>query len=62
MNYTLTAVLKVLSSLLANFAAGFLLTIPAIRNLWVLTGNFLFAIVCILLAIKIETILEELEL
>jgi len=51
--------LKVISSLLTDFAAGLILTIPAIKDISVLTGNALFAIVCILISIKIEAILQE---
>lgn len=59
MNLTRSAKLKVLSSLLTNFAAGLILILPAISDFWVLTGNVLFAIVCMLLAMKMETVLGE---
>lgn len=59
MRYPTKALLKVFSSLSSNFAVAFLVTLPAIRNAQVLTGNIIFAIVCILLAIQAETRLEE---
>lgn len=59
MNFTTTALLKVFSSLSSNFAVAFLVTLPAIRNTQVLTGNIFFAMVCLVLAAKSETVLEE---
>ncbi len=52
--------LKVASSLSINVAAGFLLTIPAISNRMILTGNIVSAILCLVIALKIEKLLQEL--
>lgn len=58
MNFSQTAILKVFSALASNFAVAFLVTLPAIRHPQVLTGNIVFAMVCVLLAVKTETLLE----
>lgn len=44
MRYPTKALLKVFSSLSSNFAVAFLVTLPAIRNAQVLTGNIIFAL------------------
>lgn len=51
--------LKVASAISSNLAAGFVLTIPAINNPTVLTGNIVSAILFIELALKIERILQN---
>lgn len=51
--------LKVASAISTNLAAGFVLTIPAINNVFVLTGNIISAIVCIVLALKMERLLQN---
>lgn len=50
--------LKIYASFLTNIAAGLLLTLPAIRDVWVLTGNIIFAIVCLLIAMRLEDKVE----
>lgn len=46
--------LRVFSSLLVNISAGLLLGTVAIRDIWVLFGNIIFAIICLVLSIKLE--------
>ncbi len=51
--------LKVLSGLLINLSAGLILLLPTIRDIFVLIFDLIFAILCLVLAIKIEDILEQ---
>lgn len=51
-------VLRVLSAIFADIASGFYLSLVAIRDPDVLTENFLFGSICMLIAIKIEQLLE----
>lgn len=52
--------LKAISTLLLNLAAGIILLLFTIRDLKVLTLDLLLAIICIIIAVKIEEILEVL--
>lgn len=55
-----TAHLRVFSSLFTNIAAGLILTLPtSLGDPLVLTGNILFGIVCVVLAIWFERIVEH---
>lgn len=51
--------LKVISGLLINIAAGLLLLAPNIKDIFVLIIDVIFAILCLVLAVKIEDILEQ---
>lgn len=51
--------LKVMSSLLVNVAAGFVILAVTANDSRILTGEILFAIVCMLFAFKFEQALED---
>ncbi|OGG12959.1 hypothetical protein A2773_01080 [Candidatus Gottesmanbacteria bacterium RIFCSPHIGHO2_01_FULL_39_10] len=51
--------LKVLSGLLVNLSAGLLLLLPTIRDFLVLIFDLIFAILSLVLAVKIEDILGQ---
>ena len=51
--------LKIMSSLCVNIAAGFIVLAITTNDLRILTGEILFAIVCIMFAFKFEQALEE---
>jgi len=46
--------LKIISSLSINCASGILLTLPAVKDGWILITNIMVAIVLLVLAVKIE--------
>ena len=46
--------LKVVSNLLTNIAAGFILTLPGVSDWRVLTKNVFFVMVCIAIALRAE--------
>lgn len=52
--------LKIISAVLANFASGLFLLPLTIRDIPVLISSLFFAIACLVIAVKIEDILEEL--
>jgi len=54
--------LKVLSSLLTDITAGWVLGLLAVRDFWSLTGNLLGVTVSLYLVFKIEKLLEEVKL
>ena len=49
-----TSYLKIISSLSINCASGILLTLPAVKDGWILITNIIIAIVLLVLAVKIE--------
>lgn len=51
--------LKTASAILSNIAAALLFGLFAIRDIWVLIGNIVYAIICVILVIKLEEMLEE---
>lgn len=51
--------LKVLSGLLINLSAGLLLLLPTIRDIFVLIFDAIFAILSLVLAVKVEDMLSE---
>lgn len=52
--------LRVFSALLTNVTAGILLTLPTyLGNALVLTGNIFFGIICIMLALWFERIMDK---
>ncbi|OGH18975.1 MAG: hypothetical protein A2868_00650 [Candidatus Levybacteria bacterium RIFCSPHIGHO2_01_FULL_40_15b] len=53
--------LKVMSSLLINVAAGFIVLAITTNDLRILTSEIFFAIVCILFAFKFEQAMEEIK-
>ncbi len=55
-----SAVIKVIASLLTNIAAGLILGLVAIKDAWVLTGNIGAATICLVIAIKLESLLKNL--
>ncbi len=52
-----TSYLKIISSLSINCASGIILTLPAIKNNWILSTNIIFAILLLVLAVNIEDII-----
>ncbi|HCB22461.1 hypothetical protein A3B42_03110 [Candidatus Daviesbacteria bacterium RIFCSPLOWO2_01_FULL_38_10] len=52
--------LRVMSAILSNAASGLLLLPLTVKDIMVLTVSLSFAIVSIVMAVKIEDILEEL--
>ena len=52
-----TSYLKIISSLSVNCASGILLTLPAVKDTSILLANIIFAILLLILAIKIEEII-----
>ncbi len=49
--------LKIISSLSVNCASGILLTLPVVKNTSILIANIIFAILLLILAVKIEDII-----
>jgi len=49
-----TSYLKIISSLSINCASGILLTLPAVKDNWILITNITITIVLLVLAVKIE--------
>lgn len=52
--------LKVIANLLVNIAAGVVLLMFTVRSVPVLTLDIIFVMVCVLMAVRIEDILEDL--
>ena len=52
-----TSYLKIISSLSINCASGILLTLPAVKDNSILLANIIFAILLLVLAVKIEEII-----
>ena len=52
-----TSYLKIISSLSINCASGILLTLPAVKDINILIGNIIFAILLLVLAVNIEDII-----
>ena len=52
-----TSYLKIISSLSINIASGILLTLPAVKDISILIANIIFAILLLILAIKIEELI-----
>jgi len=51
--------LKAISALLFNIAAGLILLLPTIKDALVLILDIFFVIVCVVIAVKAEEILEK---